>query len=370
MQFITLEQAERATVTCFVAQVPVALWGPVGIGKSSVVRQIAERLDYKIYDYRLSDKEPSDLGGIPYPQDAEDGHKVLTYLMPQTLPFDTDEKAIVFLDEFDRARLDVQNTALQLILDRKLNGHELSKNAFVILAGNSTSDIGTTPLSKAAANRMCHLYIEIGSQDALRSFLAWAQKSGDVSPLLQGFAAFRQEVWANGAAKEKPDVTDMAYATPRSFEYADRILGVAEELSLEGKFETKDITKALMAGCIGEGAATEFLQYKKMFEEVPQIQEILDGPESVKIPKEPSLLYSLTLSLVNYAKGNEDAVNAILVYGMRWPEEPSTYLVRRLVEDIPRTLTAPQYHLWKTKNNRPSASRVSVDFGQKKVEQF
>src|SRR5260221_2894464 len=114
MQFISLEQAERAIVTCFVADIPPAIWGSVGIGKSSVIKQIASKLGYRLIDFRLSDKEPSDLGGIPYPQDGK-----LVYLMQARIPFTKfigEEKIVFLMDEFDRARLDVQTAALQILL--------------------------------------------------------------------------------------------------------------------------------------------------------------------------------------------------------------------------------------------------------------
>ena len=49
MVFVNLEQAERAIVLCLAADVPVALWGPVGVGKSSVGRQIATKLGFALY---------------------------------------------------------------------------------------------------------------------------------------------------------------------------------------------------------------------------------------------------------------------------------------------------------------------------------
>src|SRR6266850_1398983 len=101
---INLEQAARAIAVCCAANIPVALWGPVGVGKSAVTKQVAEKSKLRLFDFRLSDKEPSDLGGIPYPVDGK-----LRYLVTDNLPLDSDEKAIVFLDEFDRCDVAVMN---------------------------------------------------------------------------------------------------------------------------------------------------------------------------------------------------------------------------------------------------------------------
>ena len=224
---LNLEQIARAIVLCFTADLPVAVWGPVGLGKSSIFKQVSAGLKWKLYDVRLSDKEPSDLGGIPFPK----GDKV-SYLATDLLPFGTDERCVVLFDEFDRAGLAVQNVSLQLLLDRGVNGHKLSKNARIAIAGNGVTDVGTTPLSAAAATRMVHLYVEGSSEGALDSYLAWAEGNG-ISSTMQSFARFRKDVWsANGSAEE---AEQLALPTKRTFDMADRLLQVAGRVNFSEK---------------------------------------------------------------------------------------------------------------------------------------
>ena len=45
---------------------PVFLWGPPGVGKSSVVRQVVEEQKWELRDVRASLLDPTDLRGIPY----------------------------------------------------------------------------------------------------------------------------------------------------------------------------------------------------------------------------------------------------------------------------------------------------------------
>ena len=47
-------------------QLPVFIWGAPGIGKSSIVRQIAEEKEMVFLDLRLSLLDPTDLKGIPF----------------------------------------------------------------------------------------------------------------------------------------------------------------------------------------------------------------------------------------------------------------------------------------------------------------
>jgi len=321
---------------CFAANVPAAIWGAVGVGKSSSVRQMAQSLGYQLFDIRLSDKEPSDLGGIPFPVDGR-----LKWLVPDTLPFrhiHGDIKAILFPDEFDRADIGVQNAALQLLLDRSINGYELSSNCVIVIAGNATTDIGTSPLSKAAANRVCHLYVDTRSEGAVAIYQRWAVQNG-VSTALQGFAKFRQEVWCSGSLSD--NLESMAIATPRSFDYADRLL----QFMQAARFEVSDLRLPLVSGCVGKAAAVEFLAYVDMVDKAPTVDEVLLAPDDCRVPDDPAVLYAVTLHLVGCASSRERA-EAFCRYGQRWPRESAAYLMKLLADKEPAVVTTPAYQAW------------------------
>lgn len=337
---LNLEQIARAVVLACGADIPVALWGPVGVGKSSVVQQIAKQLSFGLYDVRLSDKEPSDLGGIPYPN-HEEGK--VRYYVPGLLPFDTKEKAIVFFDEFDRADMAVQNAALQLILDRKINGHSLSPNARIVLAGNASTDVGTSPLTKAAANRVCHLYVDAESEAAVGSWKRWAVGNG-ISEELISFAEYRREVWANGREKKSEDMAELAFPTPRSFEYADKLRLAAKEV----KFETKDIIDALVAGCVGTGASVEFLGWCEMRDKCPRVEDVYADPAKCKLPTENDILYAFGQTLISHVSTTLDGnqLNAVCEYVTRWPREQAQAMFTQLAQRVPTVAGIAAYRKW------------------------
>ena len=337
---INLEQAERAVTVALMANQPVALWGGVGIGKSSIVAQITAKLPgWKMYDVRLSDKLSSDFGA-PYPN-MKTGK--LDFLVTSLLPFDCDEKCIVFLDEYDRVQdVNVQNMTLQIVLDRSLNGHKLSPNARIVLAGNGVTDMGTTPLSKAAASRMCHLYIEGESEGALNSYLAWAQDNG-VSPMLRAFARYRREVWNAGATNQGTE--ELAVPTKRTFDMADRLLRFSDA----AKFETKDIVKPVIEGCIGSAAATELLGFRRQWLLAPTIEEVIKDPAAARLPGQLDVAYAFTLTLVDWAKAHTDArtLEAVAKYFTRWSEEQTSYAMKLIETRVPEACKTKSYIAWK-----------------------
>lgn len=337
MKKVNLEQIARAIVLAFAADIPVALWGPVGIGKSSIIAQVRDGLGWRLYDVRLSDKEPSDLGGIPMPDNG-----ALRYLMPSLLPFDSDEKAVVLFDEYDRSETAVQNVTLQIVLDRSVNGHKLSPNARIVIAGNGSADAGTTPLSKAAASRMVHLYVEAESQEALASYQQWAEAHG-ISAATRSFAKYRNEVWTNGRATAG-ELEELAVACPRTFDMADRIIRAAEQVD----FETRDILPALVAGCVGTAAAVELLAWHKLCKDAPTAEQIVTDPQHCKLPTDLGVYYALTMTLSELAKkAKPQAVEAFASYGLRWPEEQASYLMKRLADANPRVVTGQAFVQWR-----------------------
>ena len=50
---------------------PVMVAGPPGIGKSSVVRQVAQSLDYDLIDLRAVLLDPCDVRGLPTVSDGQ-----------------------------------------------------------------------------------------------------------------------------------------------------------------------------------------------------------------------------------------------------------------------------------------------------------
>ena len=63
---VTPNKAKNALRHAMRRKRPVFLWGPPGIGKSDVVKQIADTFDAPMIDVRLSLWEPTDIKGIPY----------------------------------------------------------------------------------------------------------------------------------------------------------------------------------------------------------------------------------------------------------------------------------------------------------------
>ena len=110
---------------------PVLFRGRHGVGKSEVVYQIAKGLNMLVVERRASQMTEGDLIGLP----STDGDAT-SFNPPDWYKECCDEPRLLFLDEVDRATLEVRQGIFELTDSRKLNGHRLHSDTLVFAAVN------------------------------------------------------------------------------------------------------------------------------------------------------------------------------------------------------------------------------------------
>ena len=270
--------AKRSIRKAIQTRRPTFLWGPPGIGKSDIVKQIGVDAGREVVDVRLALWEPTDIKGIPY-YNADQGKMV--WAPPAELPTDPESTAIIFLDELNSAPPAVQAAAYQLILNRRVGTYELPKGVDVVAAGNREGDRGVTYRMPAPlANRFIHLEMKIDFDD----FQEWAVMNS-VHPEVVGYVGFaKQDLY-----DFDPKSPSKAFATPRSWVFVSDLL----------KDDDCDIDTLhnLIAGAVGDGLAVKFMAHRKIAGRLPKAEDILKGKVKDLQIKEVSAMYSLTVSL-------------------------------------------------------------------------
>jgi MoxR-like ATPase len=134
-------------------EISTMIWGPPGVGKSSIVAQIAKSHGIAFVDVRLSQLAPTDLRGLPVPENGRS-----KWFPPEFLP--DGGKGILFLDELNMAPPAMQGIAQQLILDRKVGSYTVPPNWFIWAAGNRKEDRASVfEMPAPLANRFLHLTV-------------------------------------------------------------------------------------------------------------------------------------------------------------------------------------------------------------------
>ncbi len=272
------KSAKKAIRKAIQKRRPVFLWGPPGIGKSDLVKQIGEDTDREVIDVRLALWEPTDIKGIPY-YNSDQGKMV--WAPPAELPVDPDSTALIFLDELNSAPPAVQAAAYQLILNRRVGTYVLPKGVDIVAAGNREGDRGVTYRMPAPlANRFVHLEMKVDFDD----WQDWATLN-KIHPEVVGYVGYaKQDLY-----DFDPKSASKAFATPRSWCFVSDLL--------EDDDTDLDTLQNLISGAVGDGLAVKFMAHRKIASKLPKADDILDGKVKDLAIKEVSAMYSLTVSL-------------------------------------------------------------------------
>jgi MoxR-like ATPase len=261
-------------------QISTMIWGAPGIGKSSIVNQLAIDHQLQFIDIRLSQLAPTDLRGLPV---AEDGKS--KWFPPEFLP--QSGKGILFLDEINMAPPAMQGMAQQLILDRRVGSYTVPNGWFIWAAGNRKEDrAGVFDMPAPLANRFLHLQVE-ADFDSFKTY-ALTQK---VHEQIIAFLSFRPSLL------HKIDPQQPAWCSPRSWMMASTLHYAGLDL----------------APAIGTLANAEFQAFTELYRILPNLGPILEGAGAdIPFPAEPSARYATAIGLTIRAKDADRAYNAFL----------------------------------------------------------
>ena len=290
-------------------KIPAFLWGPPGIGKSSIVRQIAEAEGIGFIDLRLSLMDPTDLKGIPFYDKSE--HSAL-WAPPAFLP--REGSGVLFLDELNSAPPAVQASAYQLILDRRVGEYELPKGWAIVAAGNRENDRGVVYRMPAPlANRFVHLEMEVNVDD----WRDWAYAAGMDERVIAFIGYKNEELFTFDATQN-----EKSFATPRSWEFVHNILqsGMREQLLLDA-----------IGGAIGRERAVEFLAFSKVMHRLPDLDAILKEGRG-EYPADVDVLYALGAGLVSkvLSDPSQEKIDNLLRYSVDLQSEFAVMIVQDL----------------------------------------
>jgi hypothetical protein len=274
---ISVTQKELFDFLLNVAPVrPVFIWGPPGIGKSSIVRQFAEQVGLPCVSLLGSQLAPEDLIGVPQIVDG------VSRFCPPSLIARPDPYCL-FLDELNACTHEVQKAFYSLIQDRRIGEFELPEGSIVIGAGNRSQDSAIVrPMSSALINRMVHVHLKVSH----REWLEWAYQN-DIHPLVIEYIQLRPDhLWS------QPPKHEETFSSPRSWHMLSDAMKAFGEPVSDSWLET------VAFGCLTPSHAGQFKAFVKQLRSQYQLAAILKGEIGwPSKPEERDVLYFLSQSL-------------------------------------------------------------------------
>ena len=238
---------------------PVLLRGRHGIGKSTVVYKYAEAKGFSVVERRASQMTEGDLVGLPVISD--DSTK---FNPPDWYKKACAEPVVLFLDEVDRATLEVRQGIFELTDSRKLNGYELHPDTVVFAAingGDHGSQYQVGEMDPAELDRWTVFDIEPSVED----WLSWA-KDSEISEITWDF------INQNRTHLEHMDdfEPNKVYPSRRSWERLDQCLRTANLLE-----ESSATLYNLTAAFVGFEAAVSFNDFVANYDRQVSVDDIL-----------------------------------------------------------------------------------------------
>jgi hypothetical protein len=273
----TIPEAEKIVLAALQADVPVMLWGPPGVGKTDVLKQVSR----KIYGkdpiiLPMSLLAPTDLS-LPYPNVQT--HK-LEVFFSDMLP--TEGEGLIILDDLNTASSIIQAQAYFLLLERKLGTYVVPKGYRITATGNRVEDRGVyNRMPVPLISRMVNVTV----RPDLEAFISYCYKN-NINPYIIGFLrAFNQYLLQD----PKTVVEGEGMACPRSYAMLSKIL------------EYTDSLDAIVA-VIGRSAGGAFKTFLNLTSQVPNPEDILEGKNPPFDTNKADVTYALVGSIAKALK--------------------------------------------------------------------
>lgn len=277
-------EARKSAVRVLKAGIVPFLQSSPGIGKSSIMRDIAKEFNLKVIDHRLSTSSPTDLSGLPWIVNGMAKFNPFEFfpIKGMDIPEGYDGW-LLFLDEFNSAPKSVQAAAYQLVLDRQVGQHQLHSNVLIAAAGNLETDRAiTNQLSTAMQSRVIHIRMETN----LKIWLEDVGYKHNYDSRITGYLNFQP----SSLMDFQPNHSNPSFSCPRTWEFMQRLIA-----SNNGVIEDSDVK--LFAGTITPGVATSFMNFVKVYAKMLTFRQIMHDPTGVDIPSDPATRWAVSSML-------------------------------------------------------------------------
>lgn len=316
--FHTLLRTLEANLVPFITSSP-------GTGKSALVKHLADTYDMELIDIRLSMLESSDLNGLPNFNEKGEAYFAPFNIFPlENTPLPKNKKAfLIFLDEFNAASKQTAAAAYKLVLDRKVGNYALHPDSYIICAGNRNSDRAiTNNLGTALQTRLIHLSLNV-------EFTDWLNKVGLPQDYDYRITSFLAQ-YPNLLNNFDPDQTLLTYAVPRTWGFCNSLI--------KGR-ELDDLDSPLLAGTIGTEVALQFVQYTKVYANLPTLDSIIHNPETAILPKDTATKWAILSLLLNKIDANN--LPSFAKYSERFGMDLRIFFLRSIATQKPTLMSNP-----------------------------
>ena len=293
---------------------PILLRGRHGVGKSCVVYQTAAALGLPVVERRASQMTEGDLVGLP----VVDG-ECTRFNPPDWFKQACNEPVALFLDEVDRATIEVRQGIFELTDSRKLNGYALHPETLIFAAvngGEHGEQYQVGEMDPAELDRWTVFDVEPTVED----WLDWAK--GNVDGVIWDFINQNR-----GHLEHVGDFEpNKVYPSRRSWDRLNECLGAAQFLSDENRKGSLSTIYELGCAFVGFEAAVALRDFCEKYERQVTVAMILNEGQLDKVAEfgindHSALVEKMEASEVFKNKLSEEQIENLGRYFIALPSE-------------------------------------------------
>lgn len=245
--------------------------GDAGIGKSALVKDVADRLGAQLFTTVVSLSEKGDLA-IPVPPLTNDsfvetqrygrlanvqfGYSETLIRIIKDAEAHPEAPIIWFLDEFNRGTAAVQSELMNLVLQRRINALRLPDTVMIVIAENPDStmagfddrEYAVATADAAIKDRTVRLVMTTSTAE----WLDWARTAGINQLVINYLTTYPERL-----AVHDPDNLDLQ-PTPRAWERVSNNLNQLQQLPPATQ---QELAADLFSGDLGNEVGVSFAQF-------------------------------------------------------------------------------------------------------------
>lgn len=343
----TPRQMRSNVVDCIQAGLVPFVQSSPGLGKSTIMRSIADEFGLAMIDHRLSTSAPEDLSGLPEFYDDADGHRRARFVPFDIFPLlnSTPPKGkdgwMLFLDEANSAAKAVQAASYKLVLDKMVGQNQLNPRVAMTMAGNLATDRAlVNQLSTAMQSRVIHIEMYADLRE-------WHEDVAIPQDYDERIIAYLHYKGVDTLMDFRPDHTDKTFCSPRTWEFMNKLIKGKQFKMVPDpvnpnvlRYEMESKTQ-LYAGTITSGTAVDFVQFTKVFHDIVKIGDVVKDPDNVPIPPDSPSKWAVISHLSKFV--TEDIFDKVATYANRFPIEFKVLFYRTMLVSRPELRQHPAF---------------------------
>lgn len=303
--------------------------GPPGIGKTEIVIAAAKSAGCDIVLMHPAVSDPTDFKGLP---GIVNGHaEFLPYGQLRKL-IEADKPTVAFIDDIGQSPHSVQAALMQLLQQREIDGMKISDHVTFCGATNDSSHMaGVQSILEPVKSRWDTIVqLEVDHME----WVKWARKKN-----------LREEIIAWVMFKGMEALHDFQPTRELRNSPCPRTIYNAARLFAAG-LHSRDT----LAGAAGEGWASGFLGFVRVYRSLPDPDECIKNPDKAPVPNGDDASTIFAIAVAVSLRATKDNFTNVTKYLKRLPKETEVFAVRDTIARESSLTNTPAFTNWACDN--------------------